>query len=84
MLEQSYLDVMGTNNGIFYRLKSSKNLHLSLMHTKIYALRLLRLYLGMKMSKRLWPVFYLEGQERYTVYEYPYILLEITNYMHGL
>jgi len=48
------------------------------MYTKIYAPRLLRLYLGMMMSKRPWPVFYLEGQERYTVvFEYSCILLEI-------
>jgi hypothetical protein len=75
----SSVDVTGANNGIFYRLKSLKNLRLIMIYTKIYAPKLLRLYLGMMTSKRLWLVFYLEGRERYTVvFEYSHILLEIS------
>lgn len=55
------------------------------MLIKIYAPRLLHLYLGMMISKRLWPVFYLEAQERYTIdFEYPSMLLgNNKNFIHG-
>jgi hypothetical protein len=36
------------------------------------------------MLKRLWPVFFLEGQERYTaVFDSLSILLEIKKFMYG-